>query len=749
MNGFSQWMAIACLYACGAGVGLGAEKSVSKPGSPAGSKPNIIFVLVDDMGWGDMGVFFQDDRARAKDPAKPAFATPNLTQLAKEGMQLRRHYSGAPVCAPSRASLLTGRHQGNARVVRDNTFDFPLENTQTLGSVLRAAGYATAVVGKWGVGGGQESAGNYAVSSAHPRKRGFDYFFGYMDHISGHCHYPATDPQYGPDKKNAVFETDGSGESEIVDWCTGAYSTDLFAARAKKWIMDQKKKEPKKPFFLYLAFTAPHGALQVPTQAYPAGGGVKGGVQWIGKPGKMINTADDKKKDSYIYPEFAKATYDHDHNPATPAVAWPAYAQRHATMLRRVDEAVGDVEKLLKDLNIEDNTLIVFTSDNGPHNEAGAFGKWKQNPEFFDSYGPFDGIKRDSWEGGFRVPALVKWPRHIKKGGISTKPGQFHDWMATFADAAGVSIPASCDGVSLLPSLTGKGEQKTGTIYTEYCVGGSTPKYAAFDPSHQGAVRQQEQAIVLDGYKGVRTGIKSADDDFQIFDVDKDTHEAKNLAGEPGFDKLQQRMKDEVLRIRRPYDFYWKGRGKQGSLNRPYDGASVPGIDVANVQPGLHCRTAGGQFPWVPEMDTVVSAKDAGVQQGVKIPLRAGDSGAVEWEGYIDVPVEGEYVFYLTTDKGAGSRAFMRLHGMQLVDADNQYIPGRTVDSSAAAATTEAGDKTGQNPVVTLKAGKHPVRIGYVRTAGAEAPSLKLEWKTPGSDARIEVPESAFSHSKI
>ena len=256
----------------------------------------------------------------------------------------------------------------------------------------------------------------------------------------------------------------------------------------------------------------------------------------------------------------------------------------------------------------------------------------------------------------------------------------------------------------------------------------------------------QEQAIVLDGYKGVRVNIKSADDDFEIFDVEKDTHEAKNLAGEAGFGKLQQRMKDEVLRIRRPYDYNWKKRAPQAM--RPYDGAAGPGVEVEKTVPGLNYRTAEGKFSWVPEMDTVGKITASGTSAGIKIPLEAKNSGAVEFEGYIQVPEDGKYVFFLTTDKGEGSRAFLRMHGMQLVDADNQYKPGTTVNSSAATAATEAGNKTGIRPEVTLKAGKHPIRLGYIRTAGSEAPSLKLEWRKPGDEARSEVPQEVFIRSQ-
>ena len=184
--------------------------------------PNIIFILVDDMGWGDLGVFFQNGRNFAVNRSLPAFATPHLDTMAAEGLQLRRHYCPAPVCAPSRASLLLGVHQGHANI-RDNQFDKALENNHTLASVLKSAGYATAAFGKWGL------QGIGAIPEAHPQYRGFDYFFGYMTHMNGHFHYPKEDGQPVWDG----FTTNLNGG---LDKC---YTTDLWTARAKKWITDQ------------------------------------------------------------------------------------------------------------------------------------------------------------------------------------------------------------------------------------------------------------------------------------------------------------------------------------------------------------------------------------------------------------------------------------------------------------------------------------------------------------------------------
>lgn len=717
--------------------------------SASNTRPNIIFILVDDMGWGDLGVFYQNKRAKEKKPTQPSMMTPHLDTLAQGGMQLRQHYTAAPVCAPARASLLLGVHQGHSRAVRDNNFDFPLENVPTLGTVLKQAGYSTAIIGKWGVGGGKESGGDLATSPAYPTKRGFDYFFGYIDHISGHCHYPTTDKQLGPDGKNSVFDTLHSTEKEISAECAGAYSTDLFTARAKKWIIDEQKETPKKPFFLLLTYTAPHAQLQVPTQPYPQGGGLKGGIQWIGKKDNIINTANISRIDSYIYPEYASATYDHDKNPKTAEILWPQYAQRHATMIRRIDDSIADIEQLLKDLKITNNTLIVFTSDNGPHNEGGAGGKFIQKPEFFRSYGPFDGIKRDCWEGGIRVPTLVKWPHFIGKNTINETPSQFHDWLATFADAAGIAAPMNSDGVSLLPILTGKGTQRQNIVYGEYSIGGKTPPYPDFDLSHI-IIRGQQQFVHVDNYKGVRYAIDSPTTPFRIYDVIKDPQEKTDLAANTGMEKIQQKMQDKVLQIRRAYD-YSRGQKRDGKY-RPYDKALVPSlIPEKQTTPGLLLQTAKGDFPWVPQFDSLNNKQEAiilNTKDGINIPASLEKTAqAINLKGHIDIPKDGEYTFYLHTDKNKGSKAYIRLHDIQLLDADNEYVSGEIRDSSAAIATVEGSSQTNSRPQIPLKSGKHPISITYI-TTGKGDPSLFLEWSTPDSPQKTKktIPGELFSH---
>jgi arylsulfatase A-like enzyme len=403
----------------------------------AAAKPNIIFILCDDLGFGDVGVFYQNQRAAQHDRSVPFFRTPNIDSLAQEGVMLAQHYSGAPVCAPSRASLLTGLTQGNCNV-RDNQFDKALADGWTIGSVLQQAGYATAAIGKWGLQGGGEAGKNakpdrpdaekqadYATWDAYPTRRGFDYYFGYVRHQDGHFHYPKEDGR-------EVWENDRE-VSAGLDLC---YTTDLFTARAKKWIIDHQKGQPGQPFFLFLAYDTPHAKLQVPPCAYPLGGGLNGGVQWAGKPGAMINTATGKM-DSWMYPEIATATWDNDKNPATPEVAWPDVQKRYATDVCRIDDCVGDLLQLLKDLKIDDRTLVVFTSDNGPSIES-----YLPNepfaPTFFRGFGPFDGIKRDTWEGGMREPTIARWPGVIPAGRKAGEPSGQWDWMNTFASAAGL-----------------------------------------------------------------------------------------------------------------------------------------------------------------------------------------------------------------------------------------------------------------------------------------------------------------------
>jgi len=649
-------------------------------------RPNIIFILCDDLGYGDIGVFFQNQRAALKDRSIPFFPTPYIDTLARDGVKMTQHYCAAPVCAPSRASLLTGLTQGHANV-RDNQFDKALADTHTLGTVLRQAGYATAAIGKWGLQGSAKAGGtekvaetgSAAVWAAYPTKRGFDFYFGYVRHRDGHFHYPKED-------KREVWENDREVSSDL-DLC---FTTDLFTARAKKWITEQAGVKSNQPFFLYLAFDTPHAVLHNPPSAYPLGGGLKGGVQWTGRPGAMINTATGTK-DGWMHPDFAQATWDDDRDPATSEVEWPDVQRRYANNVRRIDDCVGDLLTLLRDLKIADNTLVVFTSDNGPSKES--YLKENYNPTFFRGFGPFDGIKRDTLDGGVREPTLVRWPAKLPAGRVDDHASGHWDWLATFAEVAGLPALAASDGVSLLPSLTGQGRQRPGTVYIEYFNGERTPNYSEFATVHRGRDRKQMQVIHLEGYKGIRYNVKSAEDDFEIFDLAKDPQEINDLAKEAKFARLQEAMKARVLQVRKP----------DASAQRPYDEALVPPVaDEPDGAPGLAWSSYQGQWPWLPDFRTLTPEK-TGTAKRIDLTMADGKQPfGMAFEGFFHAAQDGEYSFTLESDTGA----MLFLHEIRVIDEPLKNPTGKFSGS------------------VRLKAGWHPLRLYYRHADGQ--PRLEL-----------------------
>ena len=290
---------------------LGMTTSTAGAQAKKPARPNILFILTDDLGYGDVGVFWQNQRREANRRGEPSHQTPNLDRMAAEGMRFTQHYCPASVCAPSRASLLSGVHQGHSNV-RDNQFDKALENNHTLATMLKQAGYATVAIGKYGLQGETAHPPDWP---AHPLNRGFDSYFGYMRHSDGHEHYPKEGLYRGVKE---VWD-DRTEVSAGLDKC---YTADLWTARAKQWIVDHHRAQARQPFFMYLAFDTPHAVLELPTQAYPPGGGLHGGLQWIGKPGEMITTAHGKI-DSWYHPDYASATWDNDNDPATPGSPGP------------------------------------------------------------------------------------------------------------------------------------------------------------------------------------------------------------------------------------------------------------------------------------------------------------------------------------------------------------------------------------------------------------------------------------------
>lgn len=672
--------------------------SQSKTAPPA--KPNIIFILVDDMGWGDVGAFWQQQRMKANDRSEPWQFTPAMDAIAQNGAMLTHHYCAAPVCAPSRASIMLGVSQGHSNI-RNNQFDKELQDTYTMSSVLRQAGYSTSLVGKWGMQGANAEGPNWP---AHPLNRGFDYSYAYMRHIDGHEHYPVEGIYRG---KKEVWEN----RTEVSAGLAKSFTTDLWTAKAKEVIKQQAGKE--KPFFMYLAYDVPHAVLELPTQAYPKGGGLKGGLQWLGKSGNMINTASGTP-DSYFHPDYAKATWDHDKNPATAEVPWPDVYKRYATLCRRIDDGVGDIMQLLKDLKIDQNTLVVFTSDNGPSIES--YLKENYEPIFFNSFGPFDGIKRDVWEGGVRMPTLVQWSGTIPANQVLTQPSALYDWLATFADAAQTPAPARTDGVSLLPSLTGKGTQKPSLVYIEYENNGTTtPKFEEFDSNHRGRKRNQMQKIRLGNFVGVRYDIKAADDDFEIYNVVTDPQEAKNLAKEPAFQAMQKAFKEKVTQVRRP----------DSEAPRPYDLAPMAAVAAPKVAPGIRWTAHEGDFPWAADLSDR-PATQTGTKPGTEINQITLKDGMIYQEGYLKVPQDGTYQFSMN---GNGSYLF-RLHDALILDRSYPDQPKLKVPLSAT---------------VNLKAGYHPFRIYYHHTGKAK-PDLDWTWQAAGL-AEQPVPADVLFHA--
>jgi arylsulfatase len=413
--------------------------------------PNIVFFLADDLGWGDLGCYGQ---AKIK--------TPSIDRLASEGMRVTTAYSGNAVCAPSRCCLMTGKHPGHA-YIRDNrqwkpdvqwSGQVPIpDETVTLPALLKKNGYATGAMGKWGLGAPE--------NSGDPAKHGIDHFFGYYCQGHAHNHYPPY--VYRNGQKVDLEGNDGSATGK-------QYTQDLFEAEAIKFVREHKDK----PFFLYLPFTIPHLALQVPDDSL---------AEYKGK-------FEEK-------PYRGKQYQPHD----TPRAAY-------AAMITRMDRTVGRVMELLKELKLDDNTLVLFSSDNGAIDAyAGTDAK------FFGSLANFRGMKGSLYEGGIRVPLIFRWPGRINPGTTSDLPVPFWDLLPTLCNAAGIEPPKDIDGVSIWPTLTGKGEQKVHEfLYWEF-------------PSYGG-----QQAVRAGKWKAVRQNMSKGPSAIELYDLDTDLSEKKNIA---------------------------------------------------------------------------------------------------------------------------------------------------------------------------------------------------------------------------
>jgi arylsulfatase A len=423
-----------------------AEKK--KDNSTETNKPNIIYILADDLGYGDLSCYGQTH-----------FSTPNIDRLAKEGMLFTQHYAGSTVCAPSRSALMTGQHTGHTPIRGNKKIELPKE-TYTVAELLKENGYATGGFGKWGLG----SSG----LEGDPLNQGFDTFFGFHDQMLAHHYYP--NYLWDNDKVFNLKENEGLKK--------GQYGPNLMHQKALSFI-DNHKNEP---FFLYYPSIIPHAELFAPEEYMN---------RFIGKfnPEKSFNGVDDGEL-------YKTGRYGSQENGHAAFVA----------MITLLDDQVGEIVQKVKDLGLEENTIFIFTSDNGPHKEAGA------DPDYFDSNGVLKGYKRDLFEGGMRVPMIVKWKGKIKEGTSTNHMSAFWDIMPTFADILNTKLNSETDGISFLPTLLESGKQQNHDyLYWEF---------------HE---LQGRQAIRQDNWKLVKYKVKETPEYF-LFDLDSDPSETKNLS---------------------------------------------------------------------------------------------------------------------------------------------------------------------------------------------------------------------------
>ncbi|MBB5440341.1 arylsulfatase A-like enzyme [Pedobacter sp. AK017] len=423
---------------------------------------NVILIYADDLGYAELGSYGQKK-----------IKTPHLDQLAAQGLRLTQFYTGTPVCAPSRANLMTGLHAGHAQI-RDNygllpyqenvnePGSFPLKaGTATLGSLFKTAGYATAAIGKWGLGNHD--------NSGDPQKLGFDYFYGYYDQRQAHNYYPTHLWENGKwdTLRNHPMEVHPKDKtvSESGAYRGKDYAIDKMTEKAVRFIQSNKDR----PFFLYFPITLPHGVLQEPTSGIDA---------YV----KLFNEKPSGKDPITPYP---KASY--------------------AAMVSYMDQQVGVIQNVLKKLRLDQNTIVIFTSDNGTAANV--------DRDFFNSTGGLRGVKQDVYEGGIREPFIIKWPGKIAQGKTSDYPVVTYDLMATFADLLQVKAPKN-DGISVLDLFKGSlPVAKRGFLYWEY-------------PSKGGQL-----AIRIGNLKGVKTNIqKNKAAAWQIYDLSKDPGESNDIA---------------------------------------------------------------------------------------------------------------------------------------------------------------------------------------------------------------------------
>ncbi len=422
--------------------------AVSTAAMATTAKPNIIYILADDAGYADFGCYGQKK-----------IMTPNIDQMAKEGMRFTNHYSGSTVCGPSRSCLMTGLHTGHTTIRGNAKCSLKAEDV-TIPEILKKAGYTTGTVGKWGLGEAKDK-NQYGKTPGAAHNKGFDRSLVYESHGAAHRYYP---PYLWKNGKKEFYQDNPKKRTH--------YSHDLFT----QFSLDFIKENKDKPFFLYVAYTTPHVDLDVPADSM----------------------------EPYLKKFAPEKPYKGGH--------YRAHPTPHACfagMVSRMDRDVGRIRALLKELKIDDNTLVIMTSDNGPTCAGGA------DPKFFDGNGPLKGIKRDLYEGGIRCPHIAVWPRKIKANSTTNHVSAQWDFMATACEMTGMKAPENTDGISYLPTLLGqeKKQKKHSYLYWEfYEMGG-------------------KQAVRKGNWKAVRLKVHSnRNAPLELYNLAEDLGETKNLA---------------------------------------------------------------------------------------------------------------------------------------------------------------------------------------------------------------------------
>lgn len=440
-------------------------------GSAGPQQPNIIYILADDLGYGDIGAFGGEQ-----------IQTPNLDRMAEEGMTFTHHYSGSTVCAPARSVLMTGLHGGHTPI-RGNREILPIgqhpltEGTTTIPRLLSDAGYVTGAFGKWGLGG----PGSEGLPSLH----GFDHFFGFLDQRRAHFYYPEFLFRDVNGRELERVYLEGNITDDDPERSPGSgrpitavhYAPEVKQRETLAFIEENRDQ----PFFLYLPMQLPHASLQVPEEYLQI---------YLDEEGESLFAEEPQAQGHYTDHSMPKAAY--------------------AAMVSYLDHQVGEVMEKLNELGIAENTLILFTSDNGSYAEGG------YHYSMLDSNAPFRGGKRDLYEGGIRVPLIARWPGVVSSGETSDHISGFQDMMPTFAELAGIEPLAGKDGLSMVPVLTGQGDQ-------------SEHDYLYWEFHEQGG----KQAVRKGDWKAVRLNVReNRNSPIELYNLAGDSAETTDVADE-------------------------------------------------------------------------------------------------------------------------------------------------------------------------------------------------------------------------